>query len=204
MKISIVDAKEKGRIRQAKWRSANLERVRKQARDHVTRKREADPEAYRIKSNEIAKKSREKHLEERKVKERENSRRLRAKDKDAYNLSQREYRRNNKEKFDGYFQKFKEKNKVGARIRLLKKYNLTHELYEKMLLKQEGKCAICKMLFEETKPNIDHDHDTGAVRGLLCSPCNIVLGYIEKIQKNIKDFDFVKFTEYLEIQSKQL
>ena len=39
---------------------------------------------------------------------------------------------------------------------------------------QDGKCAICHQV--PTKLVIDHDHETGLVRGLLCSPCNTSLG----------------------------
>lgn len=203
MKISTPEEKEKQRIRQAKWRAANLEKVRKQARDSVRKKRENDPEAYRIKCNEIAKRSREKHLEERRIKEREYSRINREKNKETYNLKQREYRSRNKEKFEQYYENGKERNKIWARIKLLKKYNLTPETYNEMLLKQEGKCAICEFIFENEKPNIDHCHDTGKVRSLLCSPCNIVLGHLEKINKRIPNIQ-ERFTEYLKIHSNRM
>lgn len=46
-----------------------------------------------------------------------------------------------------------------------------------MLAAQDGVCAICKQT-PEGQWNIDHCHDTGAVRGLLCSPCNIGIGQL--------------------------
>ncbi len=200
MKKSPEELKEQGRIRQSKWRAANLERVREQARNYVKRLKEEDPEAYRLKANDIAKRSREKHLEDRKRKERENSRKRRSENPEAYNLSQREYRLNNKEKFDQYEERYKEKNKIRARKRLLQKYNLTLESYNQLFLKQEGKCAICKVSFENEKPNIDHSHKSGKVRNLLCSPCNIVLGHLEKIKDRIPDIQ-EEFIKYLQIHS---
>jgi len=41
---------------------------------------------------------------------------------------------------------------------------------------QEDKCAICKTGCPD---NLDHDHKTGLVRGVLCLKCNMGLGYFE-------------------------
>ena len=51
---------------------------------------------------------------------------------------------------------------------------------DELLELQGGLCAICSR-----KPKIehlDHDHKTGAIRGTLCSGCNLLLGVIEKRQ----------------------
>lgn len=56
-------------------------------------------------------------------------------------------------------------------------YGITLEDYNKMLAMQSGVCMICGQ--EESNGKrlaIDHDHKTGAVRGLLCNHCNIGLG----------------------------
>ena len=53
------------------------------------------------------------------------------------------------------------------------KYGITKEDYDKMLKKQEGKCAGCKKEF--TNPHIDHCHRTGKGRGILCPKCNKAL-----------------------------
>jgi hypothetical protein len=52
-----------------------------------------------------------------------------------------------------------------------------------MLKKQGQRCAICGAKAKRRAMNIDHDHITGKVRGLLCDSCNMSLGHIEK-----KDF----------------
>lgn len=67
------------------------------------------------------------------------------------------------------------KQEIGERSRL-KKYGLTLEQYHSMLQAQEGRCHICKELFG-TLIHIDHDHQSGAVRGLLCHKCNVGLGH---------------------------
>jgi hypothetical protein len=66
--------------------------------------------------------------------------------------------------------------------RMLKKYNLNLNDYEKMLVAQNGVCANCKK--PETlnrkgtiQPlSVDHNHQTGRVRALLCNACNSLLG----------------------------
>lgn len=57
-------------------------------------------------------------------------------------------------------------------------YGISPEEYEKLLSKQEGVCAICKVTSEEYKKNfhVDHCHKTGKIRGLLCQKCNLGLG----------------------------
>jgi hypothetical protein len=64
---------------------------------------------------------------------------------------------------------------------LKKNFGLSLEDYDAMLESQGGCCAIC----DATKPGanrkhfaVDHDHATGAVRGLLCNNCNYALGLL--------------------------
>lgn len=54
-----------------------------------------------------------------------------------------------------------------------RKYGLDAQEWYALLEKQEGVCKIC----ENRPPGaVDHDHATGKVRGLLCKPCNGILG----------------------------
>lgn len=53
------------------------------------------------------------------------------------------------------------------------KYGITLDQYAAMLEAQNGLCALC----EQREPkHIDHCHETGRVRGLLCPSCNTALG----------------------------
>lgn len=63
----------------------------------------------------------------------------------------------------------------------VKKYGLTAEQYAEMLEQQNYQCPICERDFEETgeQAAIDHDHETGAVRGLLCKQCNLGIGNLQ-------------------------
>lgn len=56
------------------------------------------------------------------------------------------------------------------------RYKITRDLFDALIEKQEGCCAICREPFTKT-PRIDHDHGSGTVRGLLCDGCNRGLGY---------------------------
>lgn len=58
-----------------------------------------------------------------------------------------------------------------------KKYGITQEQFDSLLAAQENKCAICVSELEATKgTHVDHDHETGKVRGILCQNCNRGLG----------------------------
>ena len=62
--------------------------------------------------------------------------------------------------------------------RLKGKYGISLDQYENMEKSQNKKCLICE---EETKRNlaVDHCHETGKVRGLLCMNCNTGLGHFK-------------------------
>lgn len=63
------------------------------------------------------------------------------------------------------------------RARTLRRYGITQADYDRMLALQGGRCAICATDDPGKKSwCIDHDHDTEAVRGLLCSLCNTGIG----------------------------
>ena len=75
-----------------------------------------------------------------------------------------------------YHNKNKEKRQHGKRKNgLKKKYNLSIEQLNQMVLDQNNKCGIC--FKEMSKPCIDHNHQTGKVRKLLCFHCNVLLGH---------------------------
>ena len=57
------------------------------------------------------------------------------------------------------------------------KYGLTEETFWIWWEEQDGRCAICRREFaDELDCDVDHDHETLALRGLLCRPCNLGLG----------------------------
>lgn len=69
------------------------------------------------------------------------------------------------------------------------KYGISTEDYEQMLRAQDGKCAICGASPGKHRLSVDHNHETGAVRALLCISCNTGVGYFERpIAVAIRDY----------------
>lgn len=61
---------------------------------------------------------------------------------------------------------------------LYRNYKMRIADFEAMLAEQQGLCPICKLLLPEdvSKCHVDHDHDTGITREILCMSCNLLLG----------------------------
>jgi len=66
------------------------------------------------------------------------------------------------------------------------KYGITPEYYEEMLNKQKGLCLICNSIMSEKNICIDHDHQTGKIRELLCRSCNVALGHFREDEEILK------------------
>lgn len=74
--------------------------------------------------------------------------------------------------------------------RLKRKYNISQDDYDKLHEAQGGRCAICG---KKKRLVVDHDHDTGEVRGLLCGNCNTGIGMLGDTPGDLKNA-----LEYLE------
>jgi hypothetical protein len=85
-----------------------------------------------------------------------------------------------------YQENREEASRRGRANRLRMNYGMTEADYEALLSTQGGTCAICR-----TPPtggrrlHVDHDHEDGAVRGLLCSNCNRGIGYLRDDVANL-------------------
>ena len=85
---------------------------------------------------------------------------------------------------------FRERQKVSVwKSKLKHEYDITPEIHQAMYEEQAGKCYFC----DAYKPNrghaglvIDHDKETGFVRGLLCRQCNA--NYVDEYRKLPKEF----------------
>lgn len=105
--------------------------------------------------------------------------------KERNNKRGRDYYYNNREKCLAYSNEYYSDPKNDAQKtnnRLLRTYGISLIQYENTLESQNGKCAICDKDQKNLKKKlyVDHDHETGEVRGLLCDRCNRGLGYFKE------------------------
>jgi hypothetical protein len=96
---------------------------------------------------------------------RDRVRRWQVENADRYRATQREYAKSGRKRL------------VDRKSYLKRTYGLMLEDYERLLEVQGGVCAICREPRpEERTLHVDHNHDTGEIRGLLCFRCNNALG----------------------------
>ena len=96
------------------------------------------------------------------------------------------------DKFDELVAKEKQKRQ-GSRYRLyIRNYNhrvrygITQTKYQSLLNSQNNRCLLCGTKFDSnSKPHVDHCHASGRVRGLLCNPCNTMLGFAKDNPKTL-------------------
>ena len=85
-----------------------------------------------------------------------------------------------------------EHQKEKRAYRLMHEYGMTIEEYDNLFTAQNGVCAICGLPQSSKRLFVDHSHETGKLRGLLCRRCNIVLGIMEdSTQLLIKAVDYL-------------
>ncbi|GAA3568558.1 hypothetical protein GCM10022419_056680 [Nonomuraea rosea] len=75
-------------------------------------------------------------------------------------------------------------------------YGLDRNEYDSMLERQANRCLTCRQEFAHdgtrTTAHVDHDHQTGQVRGILCQQCNKALGLLyENVETMQRMIDYV-------------
>jgi len=90
------------------------------------------------------------------------------------------WRRANTEKLNEYARKrYAENPEKALRNRLRYRYGLSPETWEELFNSQNRKCACCETSEPKGKYwQVDHDHLTGRVRGILCKTCNTGIGLL--------------------------
>ena len=80
--------------------------------------------------------------------------------------------------YESNTQQWKHHNERVRRLRLreARRYGISGAAQELLLEKQGHVCAICQRPAGHKRLGVDHDHETGRVRGMLCGLCNTALG----------------------------
>ena len=94
--------------------------------------------------------------------------------KDRQTKTSLKWKMNNKRKIDDWSQKYN----------MQYNHRLSWEEFEELVDEQEGKCAICNVELilgghKNESTCVDHDHKTGAIRGILCRLCNRGIGLLK-------------------------
>jgi len=152
---------------------------------------------YYVKNKEDIKKRDERYFKDHREKILKRCKKYRDDNKKKIAERQKQYCLDNKEKIKEYGKQYYEDHREKC-IERIKKYNkdnpekirrnkkrndlkryygLSHEDWLKMWEGQDGKCAICgKTFIKHSEACVDHDHETGKNRGLLCLKCNFGIG----------------------------
>lgn len=107
----------------------------------------------------------------------------------------RERRRKNPDCRKGEWARLKQRDPDRVKShQLWTAYGIRLADYNRMLAAQGDVCAICKEPNKRKYFDVDHDHISGAVRGLLCRTCNTAVGYLE----HLEPYHLKATREYLE------
>ncbi len=109
---------------------------------------------------------------------------------DRYRKYQREYKRKYTQTAHGQVST--------RRLSYLARYGITIEDYSQLLGSQGGGCAICGTTPTNKRLAVDHCHNTGKIRGLLCMTCNMQLGRYHAGYRFSKNYQEA-FENYLEL-----
>lgn len=75
------------------------------------------------------------------------------------------------------------------------RYGVSASEVDAMVSTQEGKCPLCDRPLEGKRPCVDHDHNTGRVRGVLCHRCNIRLGGWDDLEWRKRALEYLKIND---------
>jgi hypothetical protein len=112
------------------------------------------------------------------------SREYYAANREAVQAQQRAYREKHKQRISDQNKTYRagRKHAISARNRALK-YGLTEERFNLLMVSQDFACAVCDRPLDPKgyrTIHVDHSHKTGAVRGILCSNCNLGIGHLRE------------------------
>lgn len=132
-----------------------LENKRRNNSSYQQRQRETNAEDFHARDRERCKRYRERHPE---------------RSREASRLGQQRYR-----------EQYPERSSASLWASSLRRnYGIGPDEFDALLSKQNGRCAICGTDDPGTRKfNVDHDHETGKIRGILCQRCNLAIGHFK-------------------------
>ena len=94
---------------------------------------------------------------------------------------QKEYQVKNRVRIAEQNKAYRETRKHTRSAKLREKlYGLTEEAFSSMIIEQDFCCPVCERQLDPKgyrTVHVDHDHESGKVRGILCSNCNVGIGH---------------------------
>ena len=118
--------------------------------------------------------------------------RIRNQCKKCRNVLVRKWQLNNKDKIKILTKRYYETNKNKVLFSAIeRKYGITEVQYNEMLHSQNNVCITCGETNGRKKLIVDHCHNTGKIRGLLCDSCNRSIGLLKEniiTMKNIINY----------------
>jgi hypothetical protein len=156
------ECRECNKKRHAAYRKANPEKIRKASKKF----KDGNKEKLAAQHREWASRNKEKLRNVARAYRQRNGDKLRANEKERY-------RKNRKKRLESL---------------LISKYGITQLEFDGLLQRQGNSCAICGSSDPRGRGgfHVDHDHETGEVRGLLCHNCNTGLG---KLGDNLESLE---------------
>jgi hypothetical protein len=152
--------------------------------------RKVDTKGYREKNLEKIKASQKEYYHKNKDTLREKNKKWRENNAEYVKTKGKEYRDTNRDALIEYQKRWREVNKATRKWDYSqRKYGIDQQQFNMLAESQGNCCKICStpFVYENDLPSkdvhIDHNHDTGDVRGLLCSKCNYMLGFARDSKK---------------------
>jgi hypothetical protein len=159
-----------------KWRDINPEKAREYYQNNKEKSKESSKKWQKEnhkKYRDMQKKSYNKNIEKRRI----GCRKWYAENKEKVRDYSKKRYAENSEKILKYGRKYSSEHPEVRLKSKLKGYGLTVAEFNAMVEKQNGVCAVCgKSNLRGARLCVDHKHETGKVRGLLCVHCNAAIG----------------------------
>lgn len=106
----------------------------------------------------------------------------------AYAKNYRDTMKDHPERLASYRASYKRSYDKSNKDQLLSYLGLTQKDKQEIIDLQDNKCAVCRREFgEKLRPNCDHNHKTGKIRGVLCVTCNTGLGHFRESIETLKE-----------------